>query len=350
MESRSVFVIVVLGILAGLVFGIIAGSMYAKPTVTLASDAVELGKPEQDDFIIMVAEAYSGDHSLQLAHDRLARLNDTEIASRVESLAVSYAPQRDLIASRLAVLAVGMGSKNPELVRLSATSTPTRTYTPTATATPTDTATPTSTLTPTSTPTDLPTSTPTPTDTPTSTPTTVPTRRPPTRTSTPTPTPTFTPAPPPPVAFEPGDINKWPGGVHFIPANVAPGQTYWHLVKATYCDAYGDKDPRGHDFGCDEMAGGPAGTSIYVMSKGAKINVIKPDGTNVGNNRAMVGDLKKSNDMCNCTYAFEASNYRISVAEGPSDAIEGFCLCSRNFGWGSHAHVRYFLYFEQVTR
>ncbi len=98
------------------------------------------------------------------------------------------------------------------------------------------------------------------------------------------------------------------------------------------------------------MPGGPAGTSIYVMSKGAKIKVIRPDGTNVAENRAIVGDKKSPNDMCNCTYAFEASNYRISVAEGPSDAIEGFCLCSVNFGWGSRAHVRYFLYFEQVVR
>jgi hypothetical protein len=152
------------------------------------------------------------------------------------------------------------------------------------------------------------------------------------------------------VVFEPGDMNLWPRGVYFVPANVAPGETYWHLVKATYCDAFDSSDHAKRNFGCDKMPGGPAGTSIYVMTGGAEIDVIKPDGANVGKNRAIIGDKKDPSDMCNCTYTFLDSNYRISVAGAPSDAIGGFCLCSVNFGWGSHAHVRYFLYFEKVTR
>ncbi|MGE5138581.1 MAG: hypothetical protein ACM3JD_03880, partial [Rudaea sp.] len=59
---------------------------------------------------------------------------------------------------------------------------------------------------------------------------------------------------------------------------------------------------------------------------------------------------KLKGDACNCTYAFIAAPYRISVKGAPSDAIEGFGLASVNFGWGSHAHVRYFLYFEYITR
>jgi hypothetical protein len=350
MDNRWLLLIVTLGILSGLVFGVLGAATFAKPAVTLNSNAVELAAPEQDDFIIMVAEAYAGDHSLKLAQDRLGRLHDQKIAARVESLATNYASQNDLIASRLAVLAVAMGSKNSALIALSATSTPssTPTFTPTNTATftPTSTATPTRTSTPTYTPTSSSTPTPLATDTPT--PTQVPTKRP--ATSVPTPTPTTTTSPPPPVVFEPWDMSKWPSGVHFEPANVAPGQQYWHLVKATYCDAFNPSDPAGHNFGCDEMPGGPAGTSIYVMTGGAPIDVIKPDGTNIAHNRNIVGDKKSKTDICNCTYSFEVGNYRISVADAPSDAIGGFGLTSVNFGWGSHAHVRYFLYFEFITR
>jgi hypothetical protein len=348
MENRLVLVIVVLGILVGLVFGLIGESLIAKPAVALDSNAVELAAPEQDDFIIMVAEAYAGDHSLQLAQDRLGRLHDANIAARVATLAAGYAPQKDIIASRLAMLAVALGSKDAILIELSASPTPTATpkFTPTRTATPTptDTATPTATYTPTYTATFLPTSTSTPTQTRT------PTRRPPTRTLTPTPTATFTVAPPPPVVFEPGDMSRWPSSVHFVPADVAPGQSYWHLVKAIYCDAFDNSDPNRRNFGCDKMPGGSAGTSIYVMTDGAEIDVISPNGTNVAKNRALVGDKKKKGDICNCTYTFLDGNYRISVAGEPSDTVGGFCLCSVNFGWGSHAHVRYFLYFERVTR
>jgi hypothetical protein len=352
MENRHVLLIVVLGILTGLVFGLIGESLFAKPAVALDSNAVELAAPEQDDFIIMVAEAYAGDHSLQLAHDRLDRLHDPKISARVENLASSYAPQKDVIASRLAMLAVAMGSQNTVLVGLSAS--PTATDTPTLTPTKTSTATPTNTATATATNTPIytPTFSPTPFPTATLTPTPVPTRRPATRVPTPTPTATATStaAPPPPVVFEPGDMSLWPSGVHFVPANVAPGQSYWHLVKAIYCDAFDNSDRARRNFGCDKMPGGSAGTNIYVMTDGAEIDVIKPDGTNVGKNRAVVGDKKKPGDMCDCTYSFLDSNYLISVAGEPSDAIGGFCLCSVNFGWGSHAHVRYFLYFERITR
>ncbi len=344
MSNRRILLIVVLAILAGLGFGLIAGSLFAKPTVTLDSNAVELAPPEQEDFIIMVAEAYAGDRDLKLASDRLRRLRDGQVAARVEKLARTYAPQRDLIASRLALLAVALGSKNPELIVLSATATPTNTATYTATTTPTDTSTATPTHTPFYTPTFLPTPTPFFSDTPT--------RRPLAQvpTSSPSPTPTFTPAPPPPPVWEPGDRSRWPGGVNFVPANVAAGQGYWHLVKATYCDAYDNSDPRRHDLGCDEMPGGSSGTNIYVMAGGASIDVIKPDGTNVGENPSIVGDKKSPDDICNCTYSFVDGDYRISVAGAPSDAIGGFCMCSVNFGWGSRAHVRYFLYFQYITR
>jgi hypothetical protein len=343
MGSRSLLLIIALGLGVGLIFGGLVSLALTRPQVAVSSSAIELAPPEQDDFIIMTAEAYAGDHDLKLARDRLTRLHDEHPAARVEKLALTYAPQRDLVASYLALLATAMGSRDATLLKLSATATPTAT--PTATFTPTFTATNTPTPTFTNTPTALSTFT----STPTNTPTLVPPTRPPTRLP-PTATPTFTAVPPPPdTVFEP-DRSRWPGTFYFEPAAVQPGQGYWHLVKAIYCDAFDSKDPHRHDFDCDEMPGGPTGTNIYVMTNGNPIDVIRPDGTNVGGDRLIVGDKKSPKDMCNCTYSFMDANYRVSVAGAPSDAVGGFCMCSVNFGWGSHAHVRYFLYFEYINR
>ena len=149
--------------------------------------------------------------------------------------------------------------------------------------------------------------------------------------------------------WEPG-LDRWWGTIYYEPANVAPGTGYWHLSHAIYCDAFNPGEPGRFDFGCDEMPGGGAGTSIYVMTGGAPIDVIAPDGRNVGDDTTIVGDPKDPSDMCNCSDSFESSNYKISVRGAPSDAVGGFCLCGKNFGWGSRAHVRYFLYFDYVTR
>ncbi len=351
MSNNWFLSIVLLGVFVGLLFGTAAGATLIKSPATLTADVVELGAAEQDDFIIMVAEAYVGDRDLQLARDRLARLHEQDLAARVESLARSYAPQRDLVSAYLAALAIGLGSRNPSLLALSAALTPTATSTPTRTLAPTDTPVPTETRQLSLVPTAVapaaalsPTPVFTATRKPTRRPTPVPTPRPPDATPT-----AAAPAPAPATLWQP-DKSLWPGNVYFVPANVAPGQKYWHLTKAIYCDAFDKSDPRGHDFGCDEMPGGPAGTSVYVMTGGKEIDAIRPDGANVGGDPKAVGEKKSPNDMCNCTYSFQATDYKISVAGAPSDAIGGFCLCSVNFGWGSRAHVRYFLYFEQVTR
>ena len=362
MENRFVALVTLLGLAVGLIFGALLGAtLFSSHTpVAAESDTVQLGAPEQDDFIITVAEAYVSDRDLRLAQDRLARLHTPQVETRVENLAKEYAPQHDLIAAHLAILAVALGSKNTTLVALSATNTPTftptNTPTPTKTATPTDTATATPTFTPTRTNTPPFTASPRPTRTPTRTftpiPTRVPTRTftptrtpiPPTSTPVPTAVPTDTPAPPPPVDFEPG-LDQWWGSIYFAPANVAPGQGYWHLAKAVYCDFTED------NFGCPDMPGNRNGTSIYVMDGGAPIDVFRPDGTNVGGDRSVIGDLKQPNDPCACTWTFLVSDYRISVAGAPSDALGGFCLCTVHGNvLAGHAHVRYFLYFQYITR
>ncbi len=380
MENRHIVSITALGISVGLVFGVLFGVLLFNHETAQAQDGVELTAAEQDDFIITVAEAYALDGNLKLAQDRLTRLHEDHISRRVESLASYYAPQRDLIATHLARLAVALGSSSPTLVALSATATPlptatirmptaTQTASPPATATATPNATATATQTAPPTPTDAPTLTPTPPATVARDVTIA--RAPATHTSTraqnagparrlatqaPTRQPTskiissaaFAP-PPPATVFEPG-LDAWWHSIYFVPANVQPGQKYWHLTKAIYCDSFNPNDPRNKDFGCDAKPGGGAGTNIYVVNGGAPIDLIRSDGKNVGGDRSIVGDVKKPGDMCECSYSFISSDYRISVAGAPSDAIGGFCLCSKNFGWGSNAHVRYFLYFEYTTR
>ncbi|MGB8648852.1 MAG: right-handed parallel beta-helix repeat-containing protein [Anaerolineae bacterium] len=108
-----------LALAVGLVFGVIGSAVWsANPPPAPTSDAVQLDPNSQDDYIIAVAEAYYLDQDSHLLSDRLARLHSTRIADRVQALALSYAPQRDVIAHRLAGLAVVLGSKEPSLVEL----------------------------------------------------------------------------------------------------------------------------------------------------------------------------------------------------------------------------------------
>ncbi len=131
MQNRHLVVITALSICVGLVFGILGVLLLLKLRTPEVRHTVQLDAPAQDDFIIMVAEAYASDGDLKLAEDRLTRLRDPDVAARVDRLASAYAPQRDLIAHRLAQLAVGLGSDNGALVAQSIESTPSFTETTT---------------------------------------------------------------------------------------------------------------------------------------------------------------------------------------------------------------------------
>ncbi len=117
--SAPFLLIAVLALAVGLLFGIIGGALWnnnrTRPQTT---GTIQLNPASQDDYIIAVAEAYYLDQDLQLVADRLNRLHAPDISARVEALALSYAPQRDVIAHRLAGLAVVLGSNNPVLVQL----------------------------------------------------------------------------------------------------------------------------------------------------------------------------------------------------------------------------------------
>jgi len=362
MGSRVAVIVPLLALVVGIVGGAYAAVSFADPPASSEPERLQLGAAEQTDYILNVADAYAVDGNLKLAQDRLARLRDPQIATRVEAMALEHARERNRTAANLAWLAVSLGSEIHSLAALYVTATPTPTRTVPPIGDPVFSnirATNTRTLTPSVTP--LVTQEPVyvvvpndhpyiilPTDTPTitRTPTKTRTRRPPTPTPTPTDLPTATPIPPPPpVEFLPSFPDRWPPGVYFEPADVQPGQQYWHLKQAIYCDFVEN------DFGCPDRPGNRSGTSIYVMDNRHPINVIRPDGKNVGNIPSQVGDMKGPGDVCRCSFAILVSNYKISVAGAPSDAIGGFSLYTvGGHVLAGHAHVRYFLYFEYITR
>jgi hypothetical protein len=324
--------------------------------------SLQLTASDQDDYMLNVADAYAVDGDLGLARDRLSRLRDPNLVPRIENFAINYAGKRNATSLNLIRLALAMGSKHNSLVAMFIT--PTNAPPPTATPenapvfssvrateaptqaptfTPSHTPPPVYVVVPNDNPVQiLPTDTPTITPTPSITPTRLPnTRIPPTE----TPLPISTAAPPPPVIWEPGYPGGWPPGVYYQPVQVEPGQKYWRLVKAVYCDFIEE------NFGCPDRPGNTSGTSIYVINGGAPIDVIRPDGVNVGGDPSQIGDLKAPNDPCECSWTMLVSDYRISVVGAPSDAIGGFSLYTVGGNvLAGHAHVRYFLYFDYVTR
>lgn len=360
MKSSTFVILLVVALAAGIGIGLWLVTSRTEAASTTPPQALQLSADDQSDYILNVADAYAVNGDLELARHRLARLQDPQILLRIETFAINSASLKTPGSLHLIQLALALGSTHSSLVAMVATPTFTPTTTPTpenapvfssvrATITPTDPPTLTPSLTPEPVYIVVPNDNPyiiLPTNTPTITPTRLPnTRVPPTL----TPLPTNTAAPPPPVLWEPG-LDRWWGTIYYEPVNVEPGTGYWHLSHAVYCDAYAPGESGRFDFGCDELPGGGAGTSIYVMTGGAPIDVIAPDGRNVGDDTTIVGDAKAPGDMCNCSWSFESSNYKISVRGAPSDAVGGFCLCGKNFGWGSRAHVRYFLYFDYVIR
>ncbi len=324
--SRLLIAVIALGLIGGLLLGLWVGWI-AQPVQITNVDVADLKSSSQDEYIVLTASDYAFDQNLQSAKARLAQLHDSKINARVDALAKKYAAQDQPYAAQVAALAVALGSTDNAVALIATTATPTITDTPL----PTETGVPT--LVPTATPTLTPTATITPTHTPT--------RRP---------RATATPAPAPVAATNwlPSYPDGWPGSAKFAPASAAPGQSYWHLTKALYCD---QEDPGNN---CPNLPGGGKGTSIYVTllsASGARTSapliVIKTDGSRAGVND--IGPEKSASDMCNCNYAWEADGSTISVDGAPSDKISGLALYSVAYK-RDRFHVRYFLTFQQFTR
>jgi hypothetical protein len=319
LARRALPVIIAVFLTIGLAIGLWIGWM-AMPVQITHVDVTDLKPSAQDELIVLIADTYTYDKDLEGAQSRLSELKDKTVSVRVAALTKAHAAQNQNSAANLAALAIALGETDPQIALIAATVTPTPTTTPTPTQPPIPT------LTPPATPTWTPTATLTPTRTPT--------RRP---------TPTMTPKPIAPTNWIP-PLAEWPSAAKYqdVGGSVPPGQKFWHLAKAMFCDL---KDK--HDY-CQDLPGGGSGTSTYIMlidANGARTTapliVTKADGKTATPDD--IGIQKSAADMCNCNYSFLSSGWLIQVGGAPSDKISGLSL-PQNY------HVRYFLTFQSVTR
>ncbi len=381
-------VIALVGIGMGLVVGLAAGWLVF-PAIG-SSNVAGLSASAQNDYIVLVANTYAYDQDLARAKQRLNQLQDKDLKTRVERLAKALAARQDPSAANVADLAVALGSESSDIQSLAeiaatdgwgadavtdANAEPTKVARSESVASaPTEEPTDAS-AEPTAKPTKVrknkqtPTTEPQATSEPEATDEPEPTDAAPKPTAVPKPTdvpPTPVPQPAPVTTeFIPAFPAGWWDAVKFIPAEVAPGQQYWKLKYARYCDWAPDDNYQT----CDGFPGGGMGTSIYIMTVDESGNCITTDvndDINDGSKYPLTTDaLKKIEYPWNpygfpCTENYEKGMYgegnSISVPNLPSDKITELSLCAKNPPPGynpppcGHAHVRYFLIFQRTTR
>jgi hypothetical protein len=203
-------VILPIGCLAGLAFGLLVGCQLL-PVEYINTEIGDFAVDQAEKYVLMVATEFATDQDVDRARERLAELDVPNPEQFVAYLADRYVEEdrgpEDTDTVNLVRLSEALGVGTVSMVAYVSTPTPppTVTFTPLPTATPTDTLTPV----PTDTPTPLPTDTPAVTPTGTSAPATeTPTPGPPTPTFTPAP-PTATPVPTrPPVDFVIASLHK----------------------------------------------------------------------------------------------------------------------------------------------
>ncbi len=383
---RWLLVIALVGIIMGLAVGLATGWILF-PNIG-GSNVAGLSALAQNDYIVLVANTYAYDQDLAKAKERLRQLQEKDLKTRVERLAKTLSARKDPSAANVADLAVALGSESSEVQELAlvaandgwgADSEPIEAVEPTKVArsdsnsnvsvekTATAPAQPTgdkqrpARQTKTAAAAAQATASAAPTTEPEATQEPEPTQAAPKPTALPkstdvpaTPVPAA--APRPNTQWLPPLESDWPTTAFFRPADVAPGQEYWRLVKALYCDAASDgsQDGDGRN-GCPEMPGGPLGVGTYVMLLNpdgsraeAQLNVRFENGTGDKIGPDIISP-KDAGDQCNCNYSWESSNYLVQV-EGASDAVGGLCLCSRYKNFGSRSHVRYFFWFQKTIR
>lgn len=397
---RWLVVIALVGIVMGLAVGLAAGWLVF-PTIG-SSNVAGLSATAQNDYIVLVANTYAYDQDLTRAKQRLNQLQEKDLKSRVERLAKALAARNDPSAPNVADLAIALGSESAELIPLAeiaandgwgADSGSIAELEPTKIARvdlnpPSDDSAPND-----SAPNDAPTpeatteqlkprqarqtqtaaakaNQPEPTPQPEPAEETEPTAVPPTRvpaTQAPTPEPTQPAPEPAPVTTEfiPSFPDKWWNAIKFIPANVAPGQQYWKLKYARYCDWA----PTDNFETCPNFPAGGMGHSIYIMvvdEGGNCVTTEVNDILNDGSKHPLTPDmLKKIEFPWNpygfaCDQDYEKEMYgegnTISVPGLPSDTITELQLCATSPPSGYNpppcgkAHVRYFLIFQRTTR
>lgn len=379
---RWLLVIALVGIAMGLFVGLIAGWIVF-PNIG-GSTVSGLSTSAQSDYMVLVANTYAYDQDLPRAKQRLNLLQDKDVKTRLERLAKSLAARKDASAANVADLAIALGSEDSSLQVMAAgvdsdSTSNTSDVEPTKIArsdsgaqvqepTPTEqaaepTVKPTKQRNKKATATPEPAAEPEATDAPAE-PTAVP------ATKAPKPTEAPTAAPPPAAApvtteFIPEFPAKWWDAVKFIPAQVNPGEQYWHLKYARFCDwAPTDKYNT-----CEGFPGGGDGHEIWVMvvdEQGECVETPVKNTLNDGSDFPLTPDMLKSiaypwnpyGFKCNRDYekAMYGEGNTISVPGLPSDTITELQLCAKTAPDGLNpppcgkAHVRYFLIFQRTTR
>jgi hypothetical protein len=218
---------VLVGSLLGAAIGVLIGLGLARllwptaepaPTALPLPTAIAVTEPEEsaDQPLVLVSALYAVDGDLDRAQERLTVLFLDDPPQALADLAMRYGSSgSSKVATDLATLAAALGYRSQELVAYVATPTATATNTPIPTPVP-----PTLTLSPTATP--MPTPSPSPTPLPSVT------RRPAaTRLPAPTNTPGSTSRP---LEWDP-QVYSLDTPIKLVPAEVAPGQLYWRLVR-----------------------------------------------------------------------------------------------------------------------
>ena len=162
----STLALLALSLVVGVAIGVALGWV-VWPVNYVDTDIVDLRAGYQDDYVLMISDAYVLNRDLALARERLARLQELDPAQRVAALARSKMSAkeagkevRSLVALAQALQVAGRDMLD-YVVTETPTATPPPTFTPTSTSTPAPTSTATVTATPKSTPTARPTLTPT---------------------------------------------------------------------------------------------------------------------------------------------------------------------------------------------
>lgn len=170
--------------------------------------------------------------------------------------------------------------------------------------------------------------------------------------------PTAPPTSPPPLLpqFQPPFPEGWHKTVQFTPANVAPGQSYWRLVSAVFCDV----PAKGHEKEetCPDYPGGMLDHTVYIAvldeNGGCAENVNVLHEMNTGERVPLVTKVQ-TYPWTSCATDYEWTMYgegnAFWLADLPSDRIDGLVLNSPQLNWAENrAHVRYFLIFQRVKR
>lgn len=368
---RWLLVIALVGIFMGLSIGLIAGWIVF-PNIG-GSNVAGLSTSAQSDYIVLVANTYAYDQDLARAKQRLNLLQDKDIKTRIERLAKSLAARKDTSSANVADLAVALGSADSSLMVMAqgvgsdtadnSSEEPTKiarsdagdNVQPTEAPQPTDASAQEPTAKPTKQkkkPTDVPTAEPKPTEAAPAEPTAVPATKAPAPTEAPTAAPSSAGAPP---EWAPEYPAQWWDGVQYVPANVAPGQQYWRLKSALYCDVL---DKRNN---CESLPGGGMDHSIYVAvvnEDGSCADATVKHQTNTGDTTPLeLKDAPYPWSTCNKDYEWNmyGEGNDVWIDGLPSDRLNGMCLCNKTPPPGGgilqgHAHVRYFLIFQKTTR